>query len=46
VISIEGDEYVGPSLTNKTGESVYPLVLENRRITTHEVDKRLGISSG
>jgi hypothetical protein len=46
VISIEGAEYVGPSLTGKTGESVYPHVLENRRITTHEADNRLGISSG
>jgi hypothetical protein len=46
VISIEGAEYVGPSLASKTGKIVYLLVLENGRITTHEVDNRLGISSG
>jgi hypothetical protein len=46
VISVEGAEYVRPSLTSKTGESVYPLVLENRKITTHDIDNRLGIPSG
>jgi len=46
VISIEGAEYVGPSLASKTGKIVYLRVLENGRITTHEVDNRLGISSG
>jgi DNA-binding transcriptional regulator GbsR (MarR family) len=43
VISVEDTEYMGCLLTNKTGGSVYAIVLENRRINIHEVHNMLGI---